>query len=80
MSNQEQEQKCQLFNAKTLGQRLSLSQRQIFRLNSCGKIPAPVKIGGSVRWIENEINLWIQAGAPDRESWNLMRMKSERIT
>lgn len=78
MSKQEQEQKCQLFDAQTLGQRLSLSKRQIFRLKSCGKIPAPVKIGGSVRWIESEIDQWIQAGAPDRETWEAIRQMKEK--
>ena len=62
-----------LLTAKTLGQMLSLSKRQIFRLNSCGKIPAPIRIGGSVRWIESEIVEFIKAGAPDRKSWEAMK-------
>ena len=62
-----------LLTAKEVGQMLSLSKRQIFRINSCGKIPAPVRIGGSVRWRQSEITAWIQAGAPDRETWNSIR-------
>jgi predicted DNA-binding transcriptional regulator AlpA len=38
-----------LLTAKALGQMLSLSRRQVFRLHSCGKIPAPIRIGGAVR-------------------------------
>ncbi len=64
---------CQLLSAKQLGARLSLSKRQIFRLNSCGKIPAPVRIGGSVRWAESTIAAWLQAGAPDRRRWQMLR-------
>lgn len=59
-----------LLTAKAVGEMLSLSKRQIFRLNSSGKIPAPVRIGGSVRWVESEISAWIQAETPDRETWN----------
>ena len=35
----------QLLTAKELGDSLNLSKRQIFRLNSCGKLPAPIRIG-----------------------------------
>jgi len=59
----------QLLTAKQLGARLSLSKRQVFRLNSCGKIPAPIRIGGSVRWAESSIAQWLKAGAPDRKTW-----------
>ena len=62
-----------LLTATTLGEMLSLSKRQIFRLNSSGKIPAPVRVGGSVRWIESEISAWIRTGAPDRKTWNSMK-------
>ncbi len=64
---------CECLDAKALGQVLSLSKRQIFRLNSCGKIPAPIRIGGAVRWLSEEISSWLQAGAPDRESWTAMK-------
>ncbi len=58
-----------LLTAKAVGEMLSLSKRQIFRLNSCGKIPAPVRIGGSVRWAESTIIEWLQSGAPDRQTF-----------
>ena len=64
-------------NAKALGQRLGLSKRQIFRLNSCGKLPAPFKIGGSVRWLSTEIETWLLSGCPDRQLWEEMKMQAE---
>jgi len=76
MLEQETNQKIQLWNAETLGQRASLSKRQIFRLNSCGKIPAPIRIGGSVRWDSQECTNWIMAGAPDRKTWEAMKKES----
>ncbi len=59
-----------LLTAKEVGQMLSLSKRQIFRLNSSGKIPAPVRIGGSVRWrLERDILPWLTMGCPDRRTF-----------
>ena len=63
----------QLLTAKELGVLLNLSKRQIFRLNSCGKIPAPIRIGGSVRWAESTIAQWLRAGAPDRKTFEAVR-------
>jgi prophage regulatory protein len=68
---------CQLLNAKTFGLRLSLSKRQIFRLNSCGKIPSPLRIGGAVRWDAGEISRWLAAGAPDRKTWEQTKAVAE---
>jgi prophage regulatory protein len=62
----------QLLTAKELGARLSLSKRQVFRLNSCGKLPKPLRIGGSVRWAERTISKWLAAGAPDRKTFEVM--------
>jgi predicted DNA-binding transcriptional regulator AlpA len=59
----------QLLTAKELGVRLSLSKRQIFRLNACGQLPKPIRIGGSVRWVESTIAQWLKAGAPDRKTF-----------
>lgn len=62
-----------LLTAKAVGEMLSLSKRQIFRLNSCGKIPAPIRIGGAVRWSAEEISAWLAAGAPDRKTWEAVK-------
>ena len=62
-----------LLTAKSLGQMLSLSKRQIFRLNSSGKLPASIHIGGSVRWSESTIAAWLKAGAPDRKTFETMQ-------
>ncbi len=66
-----------LLSAEAVGKMLSLSRRQIFRLNSSGKIPKPIRIGGAVRWSEQEISAWLAAGAPDRKTWEAMKMQAE---
>lgn len=75
MNKENTNQNPQLINAKTLGRLLALSKRQIFRLNSCGKIPAPIRIGGSVRWSAAEISAWLAAGAPDRKTFEAMKQQ-----
>ena len=62
-----------LLSAEAVGKMLSLSRRQIFRLNSSGKIPAPIRIGGAVRWSEQTIADWLAAGAPDRRTFEVRR-------
>ncbi len=67
-----------LLTAKALGQMLSLSKRQIFRLNSSGRIPAPIRIGGSIRWdLERDIKPWLAAGAPTRAEWEVLKKAEE---
>lgn len=73
MTNGNKNQTCQLLSANTLGDMLSLSKRQIFRLNSCGKLPVPIRIGGSVRWAEATIAEWLAVGAPDRRTFEAMK-------
>ena len=62
-----------LLRAVDVGRILNLSKRQIFRLNSSGKIPAPIRIGGAVRWAESAIAEWLAAGAPDRKTFEAMQ-------
>jgi len=62
-----------LLRAVDVGRILNLSKRQIFRLNSSGKIPAPIRIGGAVRWAESTIAEWLAAGAPDRKTFEAMQ-------
>ncbi|RKY07332.1 MAG: hypothetical protein DRP56_05845 [Planctomycetota bacterium] len=59
----------QLMAAKQLGLLLALSKRQVFRLNSCGKIPAPFRIGGALRWRQSDIELWQSLNCPDRATF-----------
>lgn len=65
-----------LLSAKALGNMLSLSKRQVFRLNSLGKLPEPIRIGGAVRWSAQEIADWLAVGAPDRAAWNTLRART----
>ena len=62
-----------LLNVAALAQRLSVSVRQAHRMNKAGLIPAPLKIGACVRWHPDEIDRWLQSGAPVRSEWEKQR-------
>jgi predicted DNA-binding transcriptional regulator AlpA len=59
--------------AKDIGVILSVSARTVWRLNSAGKLPRPVKLGGCVRWNRREIEAWFNAGCPDRRTWDTVK-------
>jgi prophage regulatory protein len=46
-----------------------------YRWHSAGLVPAPAKIGGTVRWSFAELSAWAAAGCPPREAWERMRRK-----
>jgi excisionase family DNA binding protein len=56
-------------SARELAEMLDVSLRQIWRLNSAGKLPKPIRLGGSVRWNRQEIMGWFEAGCPNRQAW-----------
>lgn len=65
----------QLINVKKLAEVLSVSIRQVFRLKAENKIPAPIKISGSIRWKRSEIERWMEWDCPDRETFEAMKRK-----
>lgn len=56
-------------DAPQLAEVLGLSVRTVRRLDALGKLPRPVRIGGAVRWRREEIDQWLGAGCPDRQTW-----------
>lgn len=64
-------------DAKRLGRMLGLSERTIRTMDSAGKLPRPLRLNGhSVRWRVAEIEAWLEAGAPDRNTWETIRKVS----
>lgn len=41
---------------------LRLSKRSVWRLRSAGVLPAPLRLGNSVRWLKSDIDAWIAGG------------------
>jgi predicted DNA-binding transcriptional regulator AlpA len=57
-----------LITALELARLLHVSLRTLWRLNSAGKVPTPVRLGASVRWRSDEVRQWIAEGCPTRKS------------
>jgi predicted DNA-binding transcriptional regulator AlpA len=40
-----------------------------------GRVPAPIRLGGGDRpyWRVEELRRWVEAGCPDRRTWEAMR-------
>ena len=53
-----------LVSAPELAKLLQVSTRTLWRLQSAGQIPPPVRLGGSTRWRLDEVRRWIERGCP----------------
>jgi len=56
-------------DAKLLARLLTCSVRTVRTLDTLGKLPKALRIGGRVVWRVSEIREWLAAGAPDRDTW-----------
>ena len=60
MADATTKQNCVAVSCKTLAKMLSISPRTAWRLLSAGKLPKPVSLGGSKRWILGDIELFLE--------------------
>jgi predicted DNA-binding transcriptional regulator AlpA len=54
----------ELLTAAESAEMAGVAKRSWWRYVSSGKAPAPVRLGGAVRWRRSELDAWIQAGCP----------------
>lgn len=47
---------------------LGLKTSTIYKKVANGELPAPLKIGGSVRWSQNELHEWIEQLKGERDN------------
>jgi len=64
--------------AKELALVLGISPRQVWRLNAMGKLPKPIRLGGSVRWKISEIADWIDSDCPDLQTWEAIKERNSK--
>ena len=63
-------QLTKLLTIRQLSEVLNVGVRALARLQSSGKMPKPVRIGGSVRHRAEVVQEWLEAGCPDcRKGW-----------
>lgn len=58
-----------LLTAERLAALLGISTRTLWRLRSAGRLPRPIKLGGSVRWRGDVVRRWIERGCPPQKEW-----------
>jgi excisionase family DNA binding protein len=56
---------ARLLNVDAVAAMLGVSDRHVYRLADCGRMPKPIKLGGAVRWDRQTITDWIDAGCPN---------------
>jgi excisionase family DNA binding protein len=57
-------QEFKMLTKDELASLLSISIRTLQRKLDLGEVPAPLRIGKSVRWVRSQIEEWILAGCP----------------
>jgi predicted DNA-binding transcriptional regulator AlpA len=55
-----------------------VSRATWLRQHSAGRVPAPVRIGRRTLWRLDELRAWIDAGCPDRDTWQTIRTTGRR--
>jgi predicted DNA-binding transcriptional regulator AlpA len=55
-----------LVTARQLASMLQVSTRTLWRMRSAARLPAPVRLGGSVRWRLDDVTSWIEKGCPEQ--------------
>lgn len=56
-------------DSRGAGALFGLSDRQWRHLSATDEVPAPRRLGGAVRWSLAELQAWLEAGCPNRETW-----------
>jgi predicted DNA-binding transcriptional regulator AlpA len=59
-----------LIDRKGLARLLCRSIASLDRDAAAGRLPCPLRIGGSLRWKLSDIREWLDAGAPSGAEWN----------
>jgi predicted DNA-binding transcriptional regulator AlpA len=59
-----------------LSRMLDWSQRTTRRKYAAGLIPKPLRLSGSIRWNVAEIRAWVEAGCPDRKTWETRKTQA----
>jgi predicted DNA-binding transcriptional regulator AlpA len=66
-------------NASEAARLCGFSRGHWHRLDSAGLVPRPVRIGGGCpRWVVSDLAAWMEAGAPNRATWELRKRNGYR--
>lgn len=68
-----------LLNDKRTAAELGISRRKLWTMNATGQLPAPVRMGRSVRWRTADITEWVRLGCPSREVFEAQRCEGANV-
>jgi predicted DNA-binding transcriptional regulator AlpA len=64
-----------LLSAGQAAELCGVSEPTWWRRNSAKEVPAPAKFGGRTCWHRLELERWLAAGLPARETWEAMNAR-----
>lgn len=67
-----------LVKADELAKMLSVSVRHIWRMKAMGKLPKTVSVGGCVRWLLADIQLFLNLGCPSCKEFEALKAAGKR--
>lgn len=70
------DRKCLAISVDAVAQLLSISPRHVWGLNSLGRLPRPIHLGRSARWVRAELEAWLAVGGPRREEWEKLKAEN----
>jgi len=59
--------KPQLLRAREMAAILHVSQRHVWRMKAAAKLPKAVEIGECVRWIQSDVEAWLELECPSEK-------------
>ena len=62
-----------LLSVSQVSKLTKLSERTIWRMISENRTPAIVRVGRSVRFMASDVDAWIKAGCPNRETFEIQQ-------
>lgn len=70
--------KTTLVNANQLAEMLAISVRHLWRMKAASKLPKTVKVGGCVRWLLKDIELYLELGCPSQKKFEALKQAGRR--
>ena len=63
----------QLLTKKEIADKCRMTEEWVTEATGSGKIPSPIYLDGNERWIDREIDKWIEAGCPSKQELQVMQ-------
>lgn len=70
---------CELLSVQQVAGLLGWGESVVRQRNKRGKLPAPIRIGGTIQWSKNELLDWIAAGCPARQMWERQMQRKRGV-